>query len=196
MTKLDQHHYGGFIVLKKDDNEPLKEAMTLWEGQSPCVSVDDIDQREHIDFWDVDDIETLDTYKGKVRVIRAVITRESGKRSTWCFALVGKARKTGMRSALKTIRSRWHIENTAFNQWVQYWNLAHVFHHTANALLAIVLLWSLVFNLLQLFIYRRLKRQRKPKDPTDTIRHIVEKMLRNLGTIPSPFPWRELLDSS
>lgn len=55
---------------------------------------------------------------------------------------------------------------------------------------------AFVFNLLQLFIYRRLKRQRKPKDPTDTIRHIVEKMLRNLGTIPEPFPWRDLVDTS
>ena len=174
---------------------PLKEAIDLWKDKPPCNSYNEPESKEHIDFWDVDDIETLDTYKGKVRVIRAVITKASGKSSTWCFALVGKARKTGMRAALKTIRARWHIENTAFNQWVQYWNLSHVFHHTANALLAIVLLWSLVFNLLQLFIYRRLKRQRKPKDLTDTIRHIVEKMLRNLGTIPEPFPWRDLMDT-
>ncbi len=196
MTKLNKYNYGGFIVLKKDANEPLKEALDLWQDKPPCSIYDDRDSKEHIDFWDVDDIETLDTYKGKVRVIRAVITKDKGKSSTWCFALVGKARKAGIRSALKTIRSRWHIENTAFNQWVQYWNLAHVYHHTANALLAIVLLWSLVFNLLQLFVYRRLKRQRKPKDPTDTIRHIVEKMLRNLGTIPASLPWHDLLDTS
>lgn len=196
MTRLDKYNYGGLIVLKKDANEPLKEALDLWKDKPPCNSYDDHDSKEHIDFWDVDDIETLDTYKGKIRVIRAVITKANGKSSTWCFALVGKARKMGLRAALKTVRSRWHIENTAFNQWVQYWNLTHVFHHTANALLAIVLLWSLVFNLLQLFIYRRLKRQRKPKDPTDTIRHIVEKMLRNLGTIPEPFPWCDLVDTS
>ena len=34
---------------------------------------------------------------------------------------------------------------------------------------------DVAFNLLQLFIYRRLKRPRRPKDPTDTIRHIVER---------------------
>jgi hypothetical protein len=27
MTQLDQHGYGGFLVLKKDNNEPLKEAL-------------------------------------------------------------------------------------------------------------------------------------------------------------------------
>lgn len=197
MTKLDEYNYGGFIVLKKEHNEPLKEALALWEGQPPCTSLDDEDKKEHIEFWDAGELETLDTYKGKVRVIRAVVTHKDGTRNTWCFGIVGKrARKVGLRTGLKIMRSRWHIENTGFNQWVQYWNLAHVYRHTANALLAILLLWSLVFNLLQLFVYRRLKRARRPKDPTDTIRHIVEVMLRDLGTISNPIQWQALMDSS
>ena len=36
MTKLDQYRYGGFIVLKKNDNAPLKEALALWQGEGPC----------------------------------------------------------------------------------------------------------------------------------------------------------------
>lgn len=204
MTKLDRYNWGGFIVLKKGSDEPLKEALAQWQGQPPRKSFDDTEAREHIDFWDVDDIDTLDTYKGKVRVVRATVTKANkgdarGDKppTTWCFAVVGqRARKAGLATALKTIRARWHIENTAFNQWVQHWNLAHVYHHTNNALLAVLLLWSLVFNLLQLFVYRRLKRQRSPKDPTDTIRHIVEKMLRELGTIPAPLPWAALVDTS
>src|SRR5207302_5693669 len=31
MTHLDQRRYGGFLVLKKDNNEPLKEALALWQ---------------------------------------------------------------------------------------------------------------------------------------------------------------------
>ncbi len=171
--------------------------VTLWGSKPPCRSQDDRESNEHIDFWDVDDIETLGTYKGKVRVIRAVVTKPNGKASTWCFGIVGKkARRTGLLPALKIIRARWHIENTAFNQWVQYWNLGRVYRHTPNALMAILLLWSFVFNLLQLFVYRRLGHQRNPRDPTDTIRHIVEKMGRDLGTIPSPILWRDLVDTS
>jgi hypothetical protein len=60
-------------------------------------------------------------------------------------------------------------------------------------LLAVLLLWTLAFNLLQLFVYRRLNRPRRPKDPTDTSRHIVEIMLREIATLPEPLPW---LDSS
>ncbi len=197
MTKLDQYGYGGFIVLKKDGNEPLKEALALWQGQGPCLQIDDDEKKEHIEFWDVDDIETLDTYKGKVRVIRAVITKKNGKRKTWCFAIVGKrARKIGLRAALKIIRARWHIENTAFGQWVMHWNLGRVYRHTPNAILAILLLWILVFNLLQLFVYRRLKRERKPKDPCDTIISIVAEMFRNVGSLPEPIPWGALADAS
>jgi hypothetical protein len=78
-------------------------------------------------------------------------------------------------------------------RWISYWNLGHVFRHNQNALSAILLLWTLAFNLLQLFIYRRLGRCRRPKDPTDTIRHIVEVMLREMATLPAPIPWATLL---
>lgn len=197
MTKLDEHNYGGFIVLKKDNNEPLKEALALWGQQPACQTCDDPKKKEHLAFWDVDDVRTLDSYKGKVRVVRAIVEQRDGTTKTWCFAIVGKrARRTGRRAALKIIRSRWHVENTAFHQWVSYWNLSHVYRHTANAVLAVLLLWSLAFNLLQLFVYRRLKRSRRPLEPCDTIRHIVEAMHRDLATLPAPIPWSELADSS
>lgn len=196
MTKLDAYGYGGLIVLKKNDNEPLKEALSLWEGQGPCQSLYDEDSKEAIDLWDVDDIDTLESYKGKVRVIRAEVTKGKGSRSTWCFALVGKARKLGRRTALCAVRARWHIENTAFAQWVKYWNLGRVFRHTANAVLALLLVWMLVFNLLQLFVYRRLGRPRNPKDPCDTIISIVAEMFRDLGSLREPIPWRKLADAT
>jgi SEC-C motif/Transposase DDE domain len=197
MTQLDAYGYGGFIVLKKENNEPFKEALALWQGRGPGEIYDDPDSKEHVEFWDVDDINTLDTYQGKVRVIRAKVTKSDQASSTWCLAIIGqRARKLSRRTALKIVRARWHIENTAFNQWLQRWNFGHVFRHTGNALMAVLLLWTLAFNLLQLFIYRRLKRPRRPKDPTDTIRHIVEIMLREMATLPEPLPWRALLDSS
>jgi hypothetical protein len=62
-----------------------------------------------------------------------------------------------------------------------------------NALLAVLLLWTLAFNLLQLFVYRRLGRCRRPKDSTDTIRHIVAVMLRDVATLREPIPWAALL---
>jgi hypothetical protein len=196
LTKLNDYRYGAFIVVKKENNEPLKDALAIWSGQPACEHHDDTESHEHIQFWDVDGVKTLNTFKGELRVVRAEITHKDGTRHTWCFAALGeKARKLGRKTALKIVRARWHIENTGFNQWVQHWNLSHVYHHTANATLAVLLLWSLVFNLLQLFVYRHLQRARDPKDPIDTIRHIVEMMLREVATIPEPMPWAALADT-
>ena len=194
MTQLTDYGYGGFLVLKKEKNEPFKEALTLWQMHGPCEKYEDPDRQEQVEFWDVDEIETLDTYQGKVRAIRAVVTKPDQDPTTWCFAILGqRARQLGRRTALQIIRSRWHIENTAFNQWIRYWNLGHVFRHTQNALSAVLLLWTLAFNLLQMFVYRRLGRCRRPKDPNDTIRHIVEVMLREVASLPEPIPWAALL---
>ena len=197
MTLLQNCHYDGILVLKKEHNEPFQEALAVWQGQSCCEAFHDPDSHESVEFWDVDEIQTLETYQGKVRVLRAEVSKREQPPSTWCFALIGsRARGLSRRTALKIGRARWHIENTAFNQWIQYWNLGHVFRHTDNALLALLLLWILAFNLLQLFLYRRLKRDRRPQDPTDTIRHIVEVMLRELATLPAPIPWTALLNTS
>jgi hypothetical protein len=135
MTQLTDYGYGGFLVLKKEKNEPLKDALTLWEIEGRCESYEDPERKEHVEFWDVDDIETLTSYKGKIRAIRAVVTKPGEDPSTWCFAIIGqRARQLARRTALRIIRARWHIENTAFHQWVRYWNLGHVFRHTQNAL--------------------------------------------------------------
>jgi hypothetical protein len=188
----------GFLVLKKQNNEPFKEALTLWEIEGRCEKCADPEREEQVQFWDVDDLETLGTYPGKVRAIRAVVTKPLEDPSTWCFAIIGpRARRLSRPTALRIIRARWHIENTAFGQWVQHGNLNHVFRHGQNALSAVLLLWTLAFNLLQLFVYRRLGRSRRPKDPTDTIRHILEVMLRAVALLPEPIPWATLrLDSS
>jgi len=196
-AKLDEYDFGGFIVLKKNHNEPLREARARWEGVPPCRRVEDKDNHELIEFWDAPDIDTLESYRGKVRVIRATVSNSNGTRSTWCFAVVGRrAQSVGLHTALKILRSRWHIENTAFNQWIQHWNLGRVYRHTPNALMAVLLLWSFVFNLMQLFVYRRLRRQRTPKDPCDTIMNIVAQMFRDTATLPEPLPWWELADTS
>jgi len=90
MTQLTDHGYGGFLVLKKEKNEPLKDALTLWEMEGRCESYEDPGRKEHVEFWDVDDIETLSSYKGKIRAVRAVVTKPGEDPSTWCFAIIGQ----------------------------------------------------------------------------------------------------------
>lgn len=194
LTLLEELKMGAVLIAKKSGDEPLKEALSIWGNKPPDKVIDDENSGERIELWEVKDLETLDTYKGKIRMVRGQVTKPKSKEpSTWCMAVIGKANKLSSRQVLAVARGRWHIENTGFNQWVSYWNLKHVFRHSANALLAILSIWMLAFNLLQLFIFRRLKRARRPKDPTDTIRHIVEVMGRDFTTFSKPIPWLEII---
>lgn len=198
MTRLTEHDYGGIITVKKETDEPLKDALALMAGQPPSQAWDDVDKKEHLKVWDVDEIETLDTFKGKARVVRAEVSSgRTGKTTTWCAAVVGeRARKLPARTVHRLHRARWHEENTGFNQWTQLWHLTHVFRHTPGAIVALLLLWLLGFNLMQLFAYRRLRRPRLPKDPCDTIRALVASMVQDLRALKALVPWALLFDTS
>ena len=196
LTLVRELKLGAVLIAKKESDEPLKEALSIWGNTPPHKMIDDDASREGIELWDVKGIETLESYSGKIRVVRGRVKKSNRKKpSTWCMLVTGMAGKLSANQVLAVARGRWHIENTGFNQWVSYWNLSHVFRHTANALMGILVIWMLVFNLLQLFIYRRLKRPRRPKDPTNTIRHIIEVMQREVATLQSPILWADLLDT-
>jgi hypothetical protein len=166
--------------------------------QPPTKIWEDFERREQIRAWDIDEIETLDTFKGKVRVVRAEVSpTRGGKTHVWCAAVVGqRARQFRVQTIHRLQRSRWHEENTAFNQWTQLWHLTHVYRHKPGAVVALLLLWLLAFDLMQLFVYRRLRRPRVPRDPCDTIRALVVQMAQELVTLKVRVPWAALLDSS
>ena len=54
----------------------------------------------------------------------------------------------------------------------------------------------LVFDLLHLFGYRRLRRARRPQDPSETITGIVAQMFRDAGALPERIPWEVLAHAS
>ena len=194
LSLLNELKMGAVLIAKKTGDEPLRDALSIWGDSPPEKIIDEPVSKERIELWDLKDIETLDTYNGKIRVVRGLVTKPKAHGpTTWCMAVIGKANKLSSRQVLAVARGRWHIENTGFHQWVTHWNLNHVFRHTDNALKAILYIWTLAFNLLQLFIYRRLKRERRPKDPTDTIRHIVEVMARNIANLKAPIPWEKII---
>lgn len=198
MTRITDLGYGAVITLRKETDEPLKEALVLMKDQPPAASWDDPDRREHAEAWQVDGLRTLDTFQGEVRVVRAEVScQRTGETHTWCAAVIGAdIQRLNVRILHKFHRGRWHIENTAFNQWTQLWHLGHVYRHTPGAVPALFLIWFLAFNLLQLFVHKRLRRPRVPKDPCDTIRALVALMARQVQSLPGPVPWRLLLDSS
>lgn len=185
--------FGVLTVVKKVTDEPLKEALAIWRFQAkPDEVVVDEQAGERIEIWDCPDLTTLGTYKGPIRVVRAFIYKDDEEKpTTYCFAATGKLAKLPRRSLVRLGRSRWHIENTAFNQWTQYWHFTHVFAHSANGTDALLWLFVLVFNLLQFFLYRQLccYGRDRGKDVTRTILRLIEEMKDELARLAERIPW-------
>jgi hypothetical protein len=188
-----QFGFGVISVLKKDNNEPLREALALWGDKPAEIVVNDGRTHEHIELWDCPDLTTLTSYNGPIRVVRGVVSDhdEDGITHTWCFGVTGCATRLSPLQVLKVGRGRWHIENTAFNQFTTTWQFDHVFTHSANAIPALFWVFLLAFNLLQLFLYRQLRCYGRDRgnDVTQTISRLVDEMLDDLVHIDGLLTW-------
>jgi len=196
LTALDRLRFGAVIVVKKETDEPLREALHLWAGKAPDETLDDEKVAEHIELWDCKEIQTLSTFKGPIRVTRAIVHSldAEAEPKQWCFVSIGvPARKLTARQLLKVIRARWHIENTGFNQWTQHWPFEHVFVNDWRGMEAVFGFLFSAFNLLQLFIYRQVKgyARLKGRDPTKTIISFVTKIREDLVAAQGgPLDWQ------
>ncbi|MBI5543926.1 MAG: transposase [Deltaproteobacteria bacterium] len=198
LSTLDRLGFGAVIVIKKDTDEPLREAHNLWAGKPPNETVEDKEAGEFIELWDCKELQTLSTFKGPVRVTRAVVhpldPEDATEPKQWCFVSIGvAARKLTARQLLKVMRARWHIENTGFNQWTKHWPFEHVFVNNWRGMEAVFGFLFTAFNLLQLFLYRQVKgyARLKGKDPTKTIISFVAKAREDLvAAHGGPLDWQ------
>jgi hypothetical protein len=194
LTEVDRVGYGAVITVKKETDEPFKDAIVLTVGKPPDRCWDDPVRKEHARAWDVDEIETLDTFRGKLRVVQVKVENKNGSEHNWSAVVVGeRARKLPVPLVHRIHRSRWEIENTAFNQWTQLWNATHVFRHTPNAIEAILLLLVLSFNLTGLFVHRRLRQPRSPKDPCRTLLAAAARLADEIAGLLRPVRWAKLM---
>ena len=195
--KLTKYKYGAFVITKNKKNDPYRFAESIWEHrEQPDEVATDPHTGERVAFWVERDVDALKSFDGSVDMVKARVARKNGKISTWVMALVGKAKRAGLLLALRIMRARWHIENTAFHPWVKHWNLDHCYRHTPNAINAVMHIWALAFNLMQLFFYRRLRKPREKRPVTDTLVACVRSMWLNIGGLTEPIPWQLLFDDS
>lgn len=191
LTLLGRLKLGAVVIIKKEGDEPLKEALDIWKKRPPEKVVEDDESGERIELWDTKDLETLDTYKGKIRAVRGRVTKPKAEgTSTWCMAVTGKAVRLSARQVLAVARGRWHIENTGFHQWTKRWKFTHVFSHHGNGIQALYWLFFVAYNLLTLFIYRQLRCYGRDRgnDVTKTISRLIDEMRDDLARFTSS-PW-------
>ena len=193
LTTLDSLGLAGVIIVRKEHEEPLREALHLWKGQAPHKTLEDDKAHERIALWDCRHLETLSTYAGKIRCVRGCVTRlkrPDDPPSTWCMLVTGKATRLAPEKVLAVARARWHIENTGFHQWTTRWKLGHVFHHNPDALRSLFWLFFAAYDLLTLFQYLQLRSYGRDcgKKVTQTISRLVDEMLDELAC-SQDFAW-------
>jgi len=192
LTLVKELRMGAVVIARKEGDEPLKEALRLW-GDEPAEKV--IQQGdERVELWDCEDLTTLDTYKGSIRVVRGrVSSTKRPERPTheWCMLVTGCATKLPEEKVLAVGRARWHIENTGFHQWSTQWRFTHVFTHHPQAIRALYWLFFAAYNLLTLFLYLQLKSygRDRGRDTTRTIRRLVEEIREELARWWEPPTW-------
>ncbi|MHC4094077.1 MAG: transposase [Planctomycetota bacterium] len=191
LTLVERLGLGAVIVARRENDEPLKEALHIWKHQAPHEVVEDELAQERIELWDCRDLEMLRTYEGKIRVVRGQVSslRDSVEASsTWCMLVTGTAKRLAAFKVLAVARARWHIENTGFHQWTTRWRFDHVFVHDGNGIRALFWLFFAAFNLLTLFLYCQLKSycRDRGKDVTRTISRLIDQMLDDLARLDQP----------
>lgn len=191
LTLLRELGLGGVIIARKPTDEPLKEALWLWGDKPANRVIDAKGSQEQVELWDCRDLETLETYQGKIRVVRGRVSKTGASSpSTWSVLVTGKASRLSARQVLAVARGRWHIENTGFHQWTTRWQFTHVFTHDGNGILALYWLFFAAYNLLTLFLYRRLKCYGRDRgaDVTRTISRLIDEMRDDLARLTIS-PW-------
>jgi len=192
LTLVRELELSAVVVLKNEKQEPLKEAMLLTEQTPPDLRREGHVRGETLDIWDVRELETLETFDGSIRVVRARVHRAAAPPGTWCFGVVGPAaRKLSARRVVEVGRSRWHIENTAFHQWTTRWNMGHVFTHGPQATPALLLIFCLAYDLLEIYTVRQLPQYARGNgDVTRTLVRLCAEMRDDLARLEAVVDWR------
>jgi len=151
--------WGVVVVLKQERFEIYKEATALIKGQAPhCFE----HNGRQVKLWEVKDLTFTETI-GSVRVVVAQETwrqaaRVGGarvlqdKEAHWRWAATEELSVCTDEQIWQMGHRRWGVENHAFNELTQYYNLEHCCRHEPVAIIAWLLILVLAMNLFEVFV--------------------------------------------
>jgi len=147
-------------VLKQERYDIYQEAFALTKGQALTQKV----QRDgrQVEIWDLPQMTFSDTYTEPVRVVRVreIYTERQRrgvqwvseqKEQNWIWVVAGDLDGYAGSVIRDCGHLRWKIENNAFNELTQSWNLTHCAHHHPVAILALLWIKILAFTLFHAF---------------------------------------------
>jgi hypothetical protein len=134
---LRRHGKHALVVLKDERRDILKDARALF-GPKPKLTY----CRDSVRYqcWDVEDLESWDSYPEKVRLVRSIetttirkkkdkkwIKQEATTEWVWVTTIPSSEVPTG--DIVLFGHERWRIENEGFNELSNQWHADHYFHH-------------------------------------------------------------------
>jgi predicted transposase YbfD/YdcC len=92
--------------------------------------------------------------------------------------IITTAHAMAIKTLYKIIHARWGIENNIFRQLKTEWHMNHCFIHHENGLEAALMFMIISFNLIQLFLFRRMSNFRSQKLlQIEVVERIVKEMV-------------------
>lgn len=168
----------GMDTVIRAKNERLtivQDALGLFKSRPPNEEFHDTKKR--VEVWDESGFHMEGTPED-IRFLRFVEHWKSKKgqeltREMWCITTLGITAHT----VWLIMRKRWDIENNGFRMLKTYFHADHCYVHGEGADEKILLFIMTAFNLMEVFLFRRMKKWRQQKL---TRKHIVEVMWDDL----------------
>jgi len=166
---LEKHHKYTIAVLKEERRQLFEEANRLSLLSEPEVYRRG---RTYYRVWDHSISGCWDGYGKGVRVIASEeatpkrVHSKDGRvfedrlnRANWMWVTnLPRSEDPGsLKNTVSICHSRWQIENQCFNETANIWNADHVYRHSANAIIAFLLLLFICVNIFGIFRIRNIK---------------------------------------
>jgi len=166
---LKAHHKYAIAVLKEERRQLFEEANRLSLLSEPKVYRK---KKTYYKVWEHSIKGCWDGYGKGVRVIASEeatpvrVHSKDGKsfedklkkvKWMWVTNLQRSEDLAGLKNTVAICHSRWQIENQCFNETVNTWNADHVYRHSANAIIAFLLLLFICVNIFNIFRIRNIK---------------------------------------
>lgn len=160
-----QHHKDFMAVLKNENRDLIQDFRSL-KDRTEAIELDL--NNKHYTCRDLEGFNSWPQLGSDVRVVGseeiATVRRRLSKEpqtlaSEWIWATSLSKEKAATPIAVLLGHGRWEIENRVFNELGNQWHADHVYYHDANAIVVILLLLFVAYNVFHAWLNRGLKPQ-------------------------------------
>lgn len=153
-----KHKKDVVIVIKDERREAIKDAIYLFKDKE--ASIKGRERGRLIEIWDEEGFTSWDSLGMSFRVVYSrerYKERGKEKESNWYWMTTLSKEEAKTEEIWRIGHKRWVIENNAFKEGVELYNIDHCFVHNLNAIFVLLLTFAIADVLLKCFYNFSLK---------------------------------------